>query len=104
MVVVFGRTVDDETRCVHYRTEKDVVAIRFRCCDRYYPCFSCHEECEDHDAVRWPREEWDRRAVVCGVCCHELTIERYAVVDACPACTHPFNERCRLHAHLYFEV
>lgn len=103
MVEVFGRTVDDATRCVHYRTEKDVVAIRFRCCDRYYPCFSCHEEGENHAAQQWPRDQWGQRAILCGVCRHELTIDAYLATDDCPECTAPFNERCRLHAHLYFE-
>jgi hypothetical protein len=34
---VFGKTVDEHTRCVHYATELDIIAIRFACCDRYYP-------------------------------------------------------------------
>ncbi|WP_430297767.1 CHY zinc finger protein [Sinomonas sp. B1-1] len=48
-VRVFGATVDDQTRCVHYRTEVDVVAIKFACCLRYYPCHLCHAEDTDHE-------------------------------------------------------
>lgn len=29
--VVHGPTVDDQTRCVHYQTDLDVIAIRFAC-------------------------------------------------------------------------
>ena len=47
---VFGPTVDDHTRCVHYATELDIIAIRFACCDRYYPCHLCHSETADHPA------------------------------------------------------
>jgi uncharacterized CHY-type Zn-finger protein len=28
-VVVLGKTVDDHTRCVHYRGPTDVIAIKF---------------------------------------------------------------------------
>ena len=43
-VRVFGKTVDEHTRCEHYATELDIIAIRFACCDRYYPCHHCHSE------------------------------------------------------------
>ncbi|GAA1526844.1 putative CHY-type Zn-finger protein [Agromyces terreus] len=101
---VFGETVDDETRCVHYATAVDVIAIRFACCDRYYPCHSCHAESADHPAVVWPRGRWGERAVLCGVCGGELTIEQYRGVESCPNCDAGFNPRCRLHWDLYFEA
>ena len=101
---VFGPTIDDETRCVHYATEVDVIAIRFACCDRYYPCHSCHAETAGHEARVWPREQWGERAILCGVCGHELGIEHYRGVDACPNCAAAFNPRCRLHWELYFEA
>ncbi|PJJ61458.1 putative CHY-type Zn-finger protein [Compostimonas suwonensis] len=99
-----GPVVDDQTRCVHYHSELDVVAIRFVCCDRYFPCFECHAETADHEARRWPRSSWHERAVLCGVCGEELTIADYRLVDACPSCAAAFNPGCRLHAHLYFET
>ena len=101
--VVHGATVDDQTRCVHYRTELDVIAIKFACCGRYYPCHACHSEAESHEARQWPLAAQEERAILCGVCSTELTIAEYRAVDACPACGAVFNPGCRLHAHLYFE-
>lgn len=104
MVSVHGRTVDDETRCVHYRTALDVVAIRFPCCGRFYPCHACHAESETHPAERWAVDRFDEPAVLCGSCRGLLTIDAYRGVDGCPRCGAAFNPRCSLHAHLYFEV
>jgi uncharacterized CHY-type Zn-finger protein len=104
MTRVYGATVDDETRCIHYRTPADIVAIKFACCGRYYPCHLCHAEAETHEARQWPVAERETRAILCGVCKSELTISTYLEVLACPNCGSPFNEGCRLHTHLYFEV
>lgn len=101
---VLGSLVDDQTRCVHYRTPLDVVAIRFRCCCEYYPCHLCHQEGAGHPAVQWPLEEQDAAAVLCGVCRAELAIRDYLAVTACPRCAAPFNPGCRAHARLYFET
>jgi uncharacterized CHY-type Zn-finger protein len=101
---VLGPVVDDMTRCVHYRTEVDIVAIRFACCNEYYPCHRCHEETADHAAQQWRLSERDREAVLCGACGSELTIASYLATTECPNCRSPFNERCRLHTHLYFET
>ena len=102
-LTVFGLTIDDETRCVHYGTAKDVIAIKFACCQRYYPCHLCHEQTATHPAQQWPLEQRDEKALLCGVCKTELTIEAYLRVDACPTCAAEFNEGCRLHSHLYFK-
>lgn len=48
MPKVYGATVDQETRCTHYNTPFDVIAIKFKCCHKYYPCFKCHNESEKH--------------------------------------------------------
>lgn len=104
-MIVSGHSVDDGTRCVHYDSALDVVAIRFRCCDRYYPCHTCHAESVDHEAQIWPSDEFDQFAVLCGHCKTELTIRAYlACDDRCPNCDAAFNPRCRAHRHLYFEV
>jgi uncharacterized CHY-type Zn-finger protein len=100
---VLGSTVDDQTRCTHYRTALDVVAIRFWCCQEYYPCHLCHAESAGHPAVPWPAAERDAAAVLCGVCAHELTVREYRDADGCPRCGARFNPGCRLHASLYFE-
>jgi uncharacterized CHY-type Zn-finger protein len=103
-VQVYGKPVDEQTRCVHYRTRKDVIAVKFRCCARYYPCFLCHEECADHPAMVWPANQWQERAILCGVCRTELTIADYRASKRCPSCAAEFNEACSNHAHLYFAV
>ena len=101
---VLGPVVDDMTRCVHYRTEVDIVAIRFACCGEYYPCHLCHEEAADHAPVQWPIADRGRAAVLCGACGAELSIAAYLDTTSCPECGAHFNERCRLHTHLYFET
>ncbi len=98
---VLGPTVDDQTRCIHYRTALDVIAIRFACCGEYYPC---HAETADHPARQWPVAERAEFAVLCGVCDATLTITDYLEADACPACGAAFNPGCKLHTELYFEV
>ena len=96
---VFGPTVDDHTRCVHYATELDIIAIRFACCDRYYPCHLCHSETADHPAQQWPRERWDQPAILCGNCWTELTISAYKAVDACSECGAASSPRCEAHSN-----
>ncbi|HUG27919.1 MAG TPA: CHY zinc finger protein [Gemmatimonadales bacterium] len=96
---------DRETRCAHYHGPLDRVAIRFRCCQRYYCCHACHEECESHEAVPWPPEEFDLAAVLCGACGQELTIYEYlASGSRCPRCDAGFNPRCAAHYPRYFQV
>ena len=99
---VFGKTVDEHTRCVHYATELDIIAIRFACCDRYFPCHLCHSETANHPAQQWPTEQFDRPAILCGNCWGELTINAYKATDECPQCSAPFNPRCAAHSDYYF--
>ncbi len=99
-----GAVVDEMTRCVHYRSPVDIVAIRFACCGEYYPCHLCHEEAAGHPARVWALGSRAEKAVLCGACGVELTITDYLGTIACPQCGAPFNERCALHAHLYFET
>lgn len=100
--LVVGPAVDDETRCAHYNTDRDVIAIRFACCGTYYPCFQCHDSGADHDAEQWPRGRFDDLAVLCGVCGAELTVHQYLDCDhECPNCEARFNRGCRRHADRY---
>ncbi|TBN57708.1 hypothetical protein EYE40_10085 [Glaciihabitans arcticus] len=99
---VLGQTVDDQTRCVHWSGPTDVVALRFACCDAYYPCSECHDSA-GHPAALWPRSRFGEPAVLCGVCRHELTVDEYLAASACPHCSAAFNPGCALHHHLYFE-
>lgn len=101
---VRGLAVGPETRCRHYDGPRDVVAIRFRCCETYHPCVRCHEAVADHDPSVWPAADFDRRAVLCGVCGTELRIDDYLGATACPDCGAAFNPGCRHHYHHYFDV
>jgi len=104
-VNVFGKPVDNQTRCVHWHSELDIIAIKFKCCDKYYPCFSCHEEEADHEPQVWPKAEFDQKAILCGVCGNELSIQDYMNSNnTCPTCKSGFNPGCSKHYHLYFQT
>ena len=103
--LVVGVDLDSDTRCAHYHTDRDVIAIRFACCGTYYPCFQCHAACADHPADQWPRDQFQRAAVLCGVCGTELSVRSYLDADhECPSCEAAFNPGCRNHADRYFAV
>ncbi|MCC2031269.1 hypothetical protein KEC57_03625 [Microbacterium sp. BWT-G7] len=101
---VLGAVVDAETRCIHYATPLDVVALRFHCCGEFYPCHRCHAEAADHPDEQWPAGTGHERAVLCGPCGHVLSIAEYARAMACPSCAAPFNPGCKLHWELYFST
>ena len=101
---VHGVEVGPETRCAHYDTERDVVALRFACCEAFYPCFRCHEAVADHEAERLLVESLES-AVLCGVCGTELTPEEFVTGDhECPDCGVAFNPGCADHYERYFEL
>jgi len=100
---VHGLNLDGETRCAHWHSALDVVAIRMKCCGLYYACKDCHEALAGHAIATWPENEWDVRAVMCGVCGTEMSIRAYlGCGDACPTCRASFNPGCRHHHHFYF--
>lgn len=104
-IKVYGKLVDDQTRCEHYHSPVDMIAIKFKCCDKYYPCYQCHEETTDHAAQTWHKDERDTKAILCGNCKTELTINQYMRSgNECPNCKAAFNPNCSKHYHLYFEV
>jgi uncharacterized CHY-type Zn-finger protein len=104
-IIVHGLTVDDSTRCVHYHSALDIIAIKFKCCGEYYPCYQCHEEIADHAALTWNKDEWQTKAILCGICKNELTIEQYMQSEnQCTYCNASFNPNCSRHYYLYFEV
>ncbi|WP_209848018.1 CHY zinc finger protein [Paenibacillus sediminis] len=103
MIHVAG-AIDHHTRCAHYHSEIDIIAIKFKCCDTYYGCYFCHEEAAGHEPIAWSRNEWDTKAVLCGQCGTEMTIHDYLNSNyICPTCHAHFNPGCRNHYHLYFE-
>jgi len=102
-MTVKGLDVDPETRCRHYHSEVDRIAIKFYCCGIYYPCFECHQAvgCGQHQV--WPLELFHEKAILCGSCGHELSITEYLECRSeCPSCNSSLNPRCSLHKHLYF--
>lgn len=103
-VPLCGVAVDPETRCDHYGTERDVIALRFGCCDTYYPCFACHAVVADHEPAAWPRSRFAEPAVLCGACRETITAAAYlADGSSCPHCGVQFNPGCRRHRDRYFE-
>ena len=102
---VSGVDLDGETRCAHWRSALDIVAIRMKCCGRYFACKECHDALADHAIEVWPRDECEAKAAMCGACGLEMTIRTYIESgDRCPACGAGFNPGCRLHRHFYFET
>ena len=105
MIQVYGDILDEETRCQHYHSERDVIALKCFACQKYYPCFLCHDRYEDHAFLAYPMSRSKDRVVLCGHCRTGLTISQYlGCEDACPICTHPFNPGCKKHRSIYFQT
>ncbi len=101
---VRGIDLDAQTRCAHYHTQRDIVAIKMKCCGVYYACKDCHQVLAGHSIEVWPHGEWDRKAVLCGNCGTEMTINQYLECGSkCPVCEAAFNPGCRNHYDCYFE-
>lgn len=104
-VEVKGTGVDFQTRCAHYKSDIDIIAIKFKCCGDWFPCFACHAEHADHPAEIWPQSEAGTKAILCGGCGGQLSIDEYVdCASVCPQCRRSFNPGCANHYHLYFEA
>lgn len=101
--IVYGDQIDGKTRCVHYHSDLDIVAIKMKCCDKFYACIHCHNEMEDHDAQQWKRFEFKEKVILCGNCYHELTILNYMKEVKCNHCNADFNPNCKNHYPYYFD-
>ncbi|PSQ97457.1 MAG: hypothetical protein BRD55_02410 [Bacteroidetes bacterium SW_9_63_38] len=98
-----GVAVDPEARCAHYDGPRDVIAIRFACCEVYYPCAQCHAETTDHVPARWPYARRHEPAVLCGACGGAMSAAAYLQADhTCPHCEAAFNPGCADHHDRYF--
>ncbi|WP_335872449.1 CHY zinc finger protein [Bacillus sp. 2205SS5-2] len=103
-VTVKGIEMDEQTRCCHYSSELDIIALKFKCCQTYFPCYQCHEELTGHVPILWGKQEKQTKAILCGSCWNELTIEAYqSCQERCPNCRARFNPGCANHYHLYFD-
>ncbi|UOQ99433.1 CHY zinc finger protein [Hymenobacter sp. 5317J-9] len=103
-IVCHGTDVNERTQCAHWHSERDIIGIRFKCCDTFYACFDCHQEAAGHAPVVWPAAEFDAEAIYCGNCNSTLSIECYlSCGNTCPHCQAAFNPGCARHYPLYFE-
>ncbi len=101
---VYGLELNEHTGCAHYASSLDIIAIKFKCCGKYYACYKCHEALRDHPAERWEPKDFATKAVLCGHCGHEMSIEQYLFCkSSCVHCHSPFNPKCALHWDLYFD-
>ena len=104
-MIVRGVSVGQQTQCMHYNSERDVVAIRFKCCDTFYACIHCHEELAGHSPLVWDRNEREAHAVLCGKCQKTLSIAQYLDCgNFCPLCGAAFNPACERHYDRYFQL
>ncbi|MEP6603215.1 MAG: CHY zinc finger protein [Spartobacteria bacterium] len=103
-VNVIGVDVDNETRCAHYHDEHDIIALKFKCCGKWFSCHRCHAGFSEHPAQVWAKKDFDTPAILCGGCGHQLTIREYLDCNSvCPRCRRFFNPGCANHYHFYFE-
>ena len=81
-----GVGLDDETRCSHYRSPVDIVALKAGCCGEYYACHACHAALADHELVPWPRDHRTAKARSVRRLRHRAHGERVpgAAADRCP--------------------
>ncbi len=102
---VKGVDLDPQTRCAHYHSALDIIAIRMACCGTYYACRECHDALADHEATLVPASAWEAPGVLCGACGIEISVKAYMAGDSqCPGCGAAFNPGCKTHLHLYFET
>jgi uncharacterized CHY-type Zn-finger protein len=102
---VRGIKLDPQTRCEHYHGSTDVIAIKMKCCGIYYACKDCHIALADHAIEVWQQNEWDQAVILCGACGTELSVQKYMQSGyTCPACSAPFNPKCKNHYHFYFQI
>lgn len=102
---VHGVNVSPTTQCAHWHSDLDIIAIKHKCCSEYYACISCHEALASHPTQVWPRHERHTKAVLCGSCRRELSIDEYLSCESkCPGCASGFNPGCAKHYELYFEM
>ncbi len=101
---VHGRTIDAQTRCVHHGGPSDIIALKFKCCVNFYPCYECHDEAVTHAIERWGDADLNEHAVLCGACSRQLTVAEYLGAARCPACDAEFNPGCKLHRDIYFDL
>ena len=103
MIQAHGLLVDDESRCVHYHSVKDIVSLQCYECRKYYACYQCHNAMEMHVFSPYPLALSEDQPILCGVCKRTMTFQEYQEQIACSYCSAPFNPGCKQHYSYYFK-
>lgn len=81
-----------KTLYLYWHSSLDVIAIDLRCCYKYSPSSSCHELKAKEEHEVYPKTAFSRKAILCGVCCHEISINDYLTSsNTFPNCKASFN-------------
>jgi uncharacterized CHY-type Zn-finger protein len=64
--LIYGIELDTATRCVHWRSDRDILAIWAPCCETYYSYLACHAAAADHPLERIPESAFDTPGALCG--------------------------------------
>ncbi|CAM4272370.1 CHY zinc finger protein [Weissella hellenica] len=96
---IYGLALDDDGRCQHYHTQRDVVALACDQCQQFFACYLCHNALKDHSFV--PTNEASTE-ILCGHCRHVMNFQAYSK-GVCPECHYAFNPKCKLHHDVYFK-
>ena len=56
-IKIHGIGLDKAGRCTHYHTQLDIAALLCAKCRKYYACYSCHDELEDHHLPQQHRKK-----------------------------------------------
>jgi len=98
-IKIWGNLTDSQGRCEHYHTELDIIANKCGICGKFYACYKCHDEAENHSFGGVEGSEKD--TVMCGVCGKMFSYEEYSKLSGCSECGSLFNPRCSLHKSCY---
>ena len=96
---IYGKLTDEQGRCVHYHSELDIIANKCSVCQKFYACYKCHDELENHPFGTTNPDE--KETVMCGVCGKTFSYNEYSGLEKCPSCGSRFNPRCALHKSCY---
>lgn len=96
---IFGKLTDSFGRCEHYHSELDIIANKCGICGKFYACYKCHDELENH--AFGPVSSDEKDSVMCGVCGRLFSYNEYKILDRCDNCKSFFNPRCALHCEIY---
>lgn len=96
---IFGKLTDQDGRCIHYSSELDIIANKCGFCGKFYACYKCHNELEDHEFAAVNPDEAE--TVMCGVCGEKYSYKVYSALEKCTGCGKSFNPGCANHCSIY---